>query len=186
MVGLILTLLFVAIVVFIIRSSVKLNKRMKQRAKELGAYAKFFGIHVEGLPADDKTAASLFACSDRLVIDCASNSFEIFNDKIMIVKAMSETEVLEANKSVIGRAVVGGLLLGGLGAIVGGISGVGTKRKKGKTNNYLIINYLNKDNEPNVISFKNNLNIIALHKFVNMVNHNTIVLNKTANGTVQL
>ena len=41
-----------------------------------------------------------------------------------------ETEVIEKNKSVIGRAVAGGLLFGGVGAVVGGISGTGTKTKK--------------------------------------------------------
>ncbi len=61
-------------------------------------------------------------------------------DKINVAKFMSETEIKEKSKSVGGRAVVGGILLGPLGALVGGISGVGDKKKKTITN-YIIINY---------------------------------------------
>ena len=41
----------------------------------------------------------------------------------------AEYETIEKDKSVIGRAVVGGLLLGPVGAIVGGMSGIGTKKE---------------------------------------------------------
>ena len=41
-----------------------------------------------------------------------------------------EDEIVEKNKSVIGRAVVGGVLFGGVGAIVGAASGTGKKEKK--------------------------------------------------------
>lgn len=52
--------------------------------------------------------------------------------------------ILNKNKSVIGRAVGGGLLLGGLGAVVGGMSGVGGKEIK-KNTLCLIISYKDKD-----------------------------------------
>jgi len=38
-----------------------------------------------------------------------------------------EQVIAQKNKSVIGRALVGGLLLGGVGAVVGGVSGTGSK-----------------------------------------------------------
>ena len=41
-----------------------------------------------------------------------------------------ETEMVNKPKSVIGRAVTGGLLFGGVGAIVGAVSGTGEKQKK--------------------------------------------------------
>ena len=41
----------------------------------------------------------------------------------------AEYETIEKDKSVIGRAIVGGLLLGPVGAIVGGMSGIGTKQE---------------------------------------------------------
>lgn len=56
------------------------------------------------------------------------------------IKTMTESEVHEATKSVIGRAAVGGVLLGPLGAIVGGMSGVGTKKNETKRY-FVVINY---------------------------------------------
>lgn len=41
---------------------------------------------------------------------------------------MKNNELREKQKSVIGRAVAGGLLLGPVAAIIGGLSGVGTKK----------------------------------------------------------
>lgn len=69
--------------------------------------------------------------------------------KIKIAKFVSEKEIIEQQKSVGGRAVVGGLLLGPLGAIVGGMSGVGNKQKTKRTN-YIIFNY----DEDKVITFE--------------------------------
>lgn len=41
-----------------------------------------------------------------------------------------EREIIDKDKSVIGRAVVGGLILGPVGAVVGGMSGLGTKKQE--------------------------------------------------------
>ena len=74
--------------------------------------------------------------------------------QITNAEVLSEKEIIEKSKSVIGRAAVGTILLGPLGGIVGGISGVGDK-KKSKTNYYFIVNYKSStDNEIKVIRFK--------------------------------
>lgn len=59
-----------------------------------------------------------------------------------ITKAISTTsaEIEKQSKSIAGRAVIGGVLLGPVGAIVGGMTGFGTKDKK-KIQSYVIINY---------------------------------------------
>lgn len=64
-----------------------------------------------------------------------------------------ETEIVEKNKSVIGRAVAGGLLFGGIGAVVGGISGTGTKAKK-ERHFYFIISYTSSAGEEKFIQFE--------------------------------
>lgn len=65
-------------------------------------------------------------------------------DQISEIELKREVEAditNEKEKSVVGRAVVGGLLLGPVGAIVGGMSGIGTKTQvtKGKTTLYMVI-----------------------------------------------
>lgn len=61
--------------------------------------------------------------------------------------------IVEQDNNVAERAVVGGLLFGGLGAIIGGMSGVGGKKRL--NGEFLIINYKPIDSESvKVLSFQ--------------------------------
>lgn len=75
--------------------------------------------------------------------------------RIKNVNYFSEKEMIEKSKSVIGRAVVGGVLLGGVGAVVGGMSGIGDKKKE-SPEYYIEIEYGIKDaeSETNAILLK--------------------------------
>lgn len=64
-----------------------------------------------------------------------------------------ETEVVEKNRSVIGRAIAGGVLFGGVGAVVGGMSGIGTKEQE-VTKLVLIISYTAKDGQDAFLQFE--------------------------------
>lgn len=66
--------------------------------------------------------------------------YPIHNSQIISLKKTSHDELAKTDKSVIGRAVVGGLILGPLGAIVGGMSGIGSKEKI-INKQYFVINY---------------------------------------------
>jgi hypothetical protein len=66
--------------------------------------------------------------------------YRIHNSQIISLKTASKGGIVSTKKSVIGRAVVGGLILGPVGAIVGGISGIAPKEKF-VDKHYLIINY---------------------------------------------
>lgn len=64
-----------------------------------------------------------------------------------------QTEVVTTGKSVIGRALAGGLLFGGVGAVVGAVSGTGTKEKK-ERHFYFIVSYTSSAGEDKFIQFE--------------------------------
>ncbi|MGL5149060.1 MAG: hypothetical protein ACRC7N_00600 [Clostridium sp.] len=74
-------------------------------------------------------------------------------NQIIAANCITEKDVIEKSKSVTSRAVVGGVLLGPLGAIIGGITGVGNKTKS-ETKYYMVVNYKSRDEELKVLSFE--------------------------------
>ena len=92
-----------------------------------------------------------------------------------------EAEVTQVSKSVIGRAVAGGLLFGGVGAIVGGISGTGTKTKK-ERKFYFIISYTSSNGEDKFIQFEDT----RLYKGAKVAGELKRLCNINVSGSVQL
>ncbi|MBS4538204.1 hypothetical protein GOQ27_07000 [Clostridium sp. D2Q-11] len=88
-------------------------------------------------------------------------------DKIKRAEFLNEQEIIEKQKSVGGRAVVGALALGPLGAVIGGMTGIGKKEKKGKLNQYIIINY----DEDKVLSFELPPTNFSFIKVMNAINN---------------
>ena len=68
------------------------------------------------------------------------NMYDIHNSQIINIVKTSSAELVQANKSVLGRAVVGALIMGPLGAVVGGMSGISAKEKL-QIRQYLVINF---------------------------------------------
>lgn len=64
-----------------------------------------------------------------------------------------QTEVVQKSKSPIGRAVAGGLLFGGVGAVVGAVSGTGKKEKK-VSKFYFIVSYTSSAGEEKLLQFE--------------------------------
>ena len=73
--------------------------------------------------------------------------------QIIGVGVISEKDIIEKSKNTVGRAVAGGVVLGPLGAIIGGMSGIGNK-KKNETHYFMVVNYKSKDEEIKVLSFE--------------------------------
>lgn len=108
---------------------------------------------VGGLPEGNMYVVNLF--DDKLTIKnpLIKTTIELNYNQITDVFYGLETEISTHNKSVIKRALVGGLLFGGLGAIVGAVDGTGTKEKKEK-HFYFIISYTSSTGEDAYIQFE--------------------------------
>ena len=79
----------------------------------------------------------------------------------------SSKQLVEQEKSVMGRAIVGGVLTGGIGAIVGGISGINDGSKETRLIHYLTITF--KDGSSAIFSFKNDSDRFNLDGVINRV-----------------
>lgn len=91
-------------------------------------------------------------------------------NQIIAAEKVNEKQIMELDKSVIGRAVVGGVLLGPLGAVVGGMSGIGSKNKT-VYKDYFVINYTAKSSESAVLSFEIVGPPIGFAKFLTELKH---------------
>ncbi len=72
-------------------------------------------------------------------------------EKITNCEYITEQDIQEKSKSVLGRAAIGGLLLGPVGAVVGGMTGLKGTKKKEKTREFIIINYTTGNDETGII-----------------------------------
>lgn len=100
----------------------------------------FYSYTLNNLKYVREGKVDITTCTNGIYIHGGLSMCRIHFDQIIDMKCVPLENFEEQNKSVIGRAIVGGLLLGPLGAIVGGMSGIGKKVKQlGKF--VLIINF---------------------------------------------
>ena len=106
-----------------------------------------------GLTEGNMYTVKLF--DDKLTIKnpLIKTTVELKYSQITDVYYGLDTEITTKSKSVIKRALVGGLLFGGLGAIVGAVDGTGSKEKKEK-HFYFIISYTSSTGEDAFIQFE--------------------------------
>lgn len=114
-------------------------------------------LMVDGIPSIEKgMTVRISLMPDRIQIQqimFGKAEASLRYDQVTAAAKVDETQIREVDKSVIGRAIVGGILLGPLGAIVGGASGIG-KKQKTEYKDYFVINYTASSGEPAVLSFE--------------------------------
>lgn len=150
----------------------KLNDKQKElQSKKMKMVAQLY--HLEGLPNQnqgEKISLELDPEEEKLYMNKAGfgvkkeDAIVLDMNKVVFVEKATVSEITEKNKSVIGRAAVGSLL-GPIGAVIGGISGVGNKKKQ-KDSKLLIIGY-NSNDEEKQISFMSGVGTVgytAMHR----------------------
>ena len=131
-------------------------------------------IHIDGVSGYGKgTAISINLDDSNKCLTINARVYEkplvhLSYEQIVDIDAIDEEKIIEKSKSTVGRALAGGILLGPLGAIIGGMSGIGTN-KTSSTTYYMIINYKSQDGEIKVLSFK--INGGPWSKFIWSVRH---------------
>ncbi|WP_270167593.1 hypothetical protein [Paenibacillus sp. SYP-B4298] len=156
------------------------NRKLIKRAVSEGAMDAFICEHIEGLGIG-KMNCEIRNYPDKIEIKSVINdhTFVIPHERIRALEIKNEQEFKDLDRSVVGRAVVGTLLVPGLGTIIGGMSGL-KQKKKGELRNFLVINYLDKTGNLSGVTFENQVNLIRMSNFVFGVNRS---LRK---GTIEL
>ncbi|AYB38516.1 hypothetical protein [Brevibacillus laterosporus] len=176
----IVVILLITLIAFFGISS---KKKKLAREKAIGAYESANCFHEYGISQlQPREKVDIFLMDEKVAIKSKDLVVELPIERIIAAQYLRKTDILKESKSAIARGIVGGVLIGPLGAIVGGVSGVGDKHKKG---NYLVINYTTADsNETKVLIFDMILYQIAdklakdLTKQIRKMNTN--------NGVIQL
>lgn len=178
---LIILLLFLAFCIFMIAKTSKARKARKIMQKkaaeayqqkllehqnymrEIGAVMEVYGKHAYGLPVAEDAETYCYWCNDKIMFETSGTSFNLSFEKLTDVATKTDSEIQTAISkqdqyvSSTGRAVAGYMLLGPLGAALGGRA-----RKKTVTNqttisksveHYLIFTYVD-NNEVKCIAFE--------------------------------
>lgn len=82
-------------------------------------------LFVQGAEGLENKPCEIRVEDSDIWLDIESRTYQIRMKNVEILK-----QITEEDKSVVGRALVGGLVFGVVGAVVGGMSGIGTKEHK--------------------------------------------------------
>lgn len=129
------------------------KKKDKKKNKSIHT---FYISGIESYNKDNPTTLILDNWKESLIIESKESNYPTYVidfNQIIVADVLTENEVLQENKSVVGRAAIGGVLLGPLGAIIGGMSGIGNKTYN-QAHYYLVINYKSKTGEIKILSFE--------------------------------
>lgn len=83
--------------------------------------------------------------SNTITIGNSDMSFSLDRSQLTNSGFFTEQDVISKNKSVVGRSIAGGLMFGGMGALIGGLSGVSNNNKT-IHKNFVFVTYRSSDN----------------------------------------
>jgi len=148
-------IIFVIIGLFLIVKKSKTKEQKQQLKKEKEKLQKHNETHVKmkhilGLPLAENTECIVGFENDRFEFKGGGNSFTLNFNKITAINVLTDTEIQKQYISSVGGAVGGAVLLGPLGAMIGGRA----KEKRTTTNTYYLnITYI-KDDKITYMSFE--------------------------------
>lgn len=156
----------------------KKQERTKEKERLEGkGYLESTSLILEsGLSISEKALCKLTYCKDKLIIEGSGVTYNLPTHKLIDMDIKSSTEIETFYNSSIGGTVGGAMILGPLGAMIGGRK---KKKKIRKTEHFLVITY-DKDDEVNFIVFNIDKNPLKAHKFVKTfkesgINHEKII-----------
>lgn len=141
------------------------NKAIRAAAQAAGALDGVKCKHLAGLGLAEGAECEVWSFPDRLEIR-EKETGQVFNlalSKVRAVEAKTTQEIQKAHRSVLGRAFIGNLLVPGVGAIVGGLTGLDKTKKV--NHDCLIINYTDTAGELQGVTFMDDGNILRLRQF---------------------
>lgn len=115
----------------------KIGKQITNWGFDAALQDTYFSTEMNHTQYITEGSCNVLAHTNGICIMRGLNFFYLSYKQIISMKYVSHQQLTTENKSVIGRAALGGLLLGPIGAIVGGISGIGSKTKT--LGNYLFV-----------------------------------------------
>jgi len=156
--------IFFGAVIVIIASKIKQKIQLFFKLKKLGAIDGIIATHVAGLELGSAVQCQIIRYRNRLLIDGTIRKFIIFFDQIQGLKLKSEHELkaIGGNYSSKFEAAIHK-------SIADGTYIVGNKIKRGGSSIYLVIQYIDQENNLSFIAFQCNRSN-GIKKFSNNVN----------------
>jgi hypothetical protein len=153
----VLAVILIVGVLFYVYYDMEIDRKQK-------GYELYFPLqHIDGIHDIKKDVETIFYLyPDKITFN---NVQTLPLSRVKKTEVITEKQINEKQKSVIKRAVAGGIILGPLGALVGSASGIGTK--KVQENIYMFsIDFINKDNEESSALF-----LIKSKSYVSIAKH---------------
>lgn len=172
----ILLIIIISVAYFVDKKSK--NRKTIHEAKKTKDATLFLKLPLfQGLAVPQNTLCDIFSCPTYYEFKLSNTTFKLDKNKVQDVSLKTDKEIQKYYTSSVGGAIGGAVLLGPLGAMIGGR----TKKKIDTTvKTYLIFTYL-KDNTVQYISFDATTSLAA-HKFVNEFKKS----NSETNATIEL